>query len=177
MATFTLNTQKRLFGDPNVLPKKPGYDYRARADEAWRVIGETLDTIRQVAERLDQTEQRRMQGSTWVAGNTEHDRFMEGYQTLNELYNDCRNLSLNLRSLERVVWNNCMTLYACLYHSDREGWLTDSGVTFDALSPASIWQAVMPGREQPGSYPAEKQEKYIERKVNYTGWKLKEDAR
>lgn len=176
MATFNLPSTKRLpgLGDPNILPKRPGMDYAARADEAWREIGENKAAMEMESDRWLRTAHRSDNGAYWVFMNAGHPDYDEAYQTLRQLQNEMTNLDINIRCLERVVWNNVLVLYACLSHIDRQAWLDEHGVGFDGTSPESIWQAVCPGREQPGSYPPDKREAWLERKINYASWQAKE---
>ena len=177
MATFNLPSAKqRTFLDPNVLPKRTGVDYRARSDEAWREIKETLAVVRQERKRVMAVSLRIQNGETWLRENVESPERIEAYALLNELRNEAVAIGINIRCLNRVIWNNCCTLYATLHHTDREAWLAEHDVDFDALSPEGIWQAVCPGQDAPGSWPEDPSEKYIDRKLTYTGWQSRENS-
>jgi hypothetical protein len=174
MATFNLPTTKRLPGlsDPNLLPKRPGVDYAARADEAWREIEENLTALGSEAEQYEALFRRIVAGETWLSKNQIDDQYMEAYQLINELTNTIKGIDINLKSLKRVIWSNCMVLYACMVHGE---WRIDrrNPETARVMSPEEIWRYVCPGREQPGAYPPEKREQWLDRKLTYTGWSLK----
>jgi hypothetical protein len=95
---------------------------------------------------------------------------MDAYTTLSDLRNEVIGISINIRSLARVIWNNCLVLYACLSHIDAAQWLGENHADLDGSSPEAIWQAVCPGREQPGSYPPDKREQWLDRKLTYVNW-------
>jgi hypothetical protein len=175
MPTFTMPTLPGL-RDPVVFPKRDGIDYMARADEAWRQIEANLTALSTVSDRLLRTSLRVQEGHGWLHDNVGHAQYDEAYRTLRELENEVVNLGINIRSLEKVIWNECCTLYAALHHTNRDKWLADNGASFGALSPEGIWQAVCPRREQPGSWPPSEKDHYYERKLNYEGWRLASDA-
>lgn len=171
MATFTMPATKRLPGlDPVVFPRREGVDYKARADEAWRSITENLAAIETETKRLLALCLRITDGEGWMRGKTEHPRYMEAYQLVNELRNKVLTIDVNLRCLRKVIWHECCTLYAALHHTDRDEWLAGHGVTFTAESPFDIWESVCPGKDAPGSWPPSEKDHYIERKLTYTGW-------
>jgi hypothetical protein len=178
MVTFGSPSTKRLPGfDPNILPKRPGVDYRARADDAWWEIKENLLALKKVEKRSEKTEIRAINGWCWCRDNVGHERYREGLQAYNELRNKQIALGIHIKSLERVIWTNCLVLYACLSHIDAAQWLGENHADLDGSSPEAIWQAVCPGREQPGSYPPDKREMWLERKVSYVNWESRAQER
>jgi hypothetical protein len=171
MVTFGTPSTKRLPGfDPNLLPKRDGVDYQARADDAWWDIKENLTALQDESDRMMAVSFRIQKGEGWLRDNTEHPERMDAYTTLSDLRNEVIGISINIRSLARVIWNNCLVLYACLSHIDAAQWLGENHSDLDGSSPEAIWQAVCPGREQPGSYPPDKREMWLERKVSYVNW-------
>lgn len=176
MATFNLPSTKRLPGmaDPNILPKRPGMDYAARADEAWREIEENKAAMETESDRLLAVSLRIQKGEGWLRENPDHPERMDAYTLLSELRNEVIGIDINIRCLARVVWNNVLVLYACLSHIDVRLWMIDNAVGFDHSSPSAIWDDIFPGKEPPGSYPPDKREAWLERKINYASWQAKE---
>jgi hypothetical protein len=112
----------------------------------------------------------------WLDENRLHAQWDDAYRAVNELGNEAKSLVINLRSLDRAIWNQCCTLYAALYHADQNTWMDEYRI-YDVSSPQVIWEQVMPGRDAPGSWPEDPKEKYVERSVHDASWQARKEAR